>query len=251
MTNNSEPYENFAEIYDQIMCSVDYEAWADYIEELLNRFSRKPVSIIDLACGTGSSTLPFARRGYKVAGVDLSSAMLDQARRKTVRNKLAVPFYEQDLSQLSLPEKYDLALLFQDGFNYLLSDRQLSRAIEQVYRTLNPASLFIFDLTQPRLRSGSDQNRVCFADQDDFALILESNYSSQEDLWSARLTVFQQAASGLYKKYQEAHQEKDHNPDRVIKLLEETGFSMLGLYPSFSLKPARGSEPKLTFVAKK
>ncbi len=251
MTNNSEPYENFAEIYDQVMCSVDYEAWADYVEELLDRFSRKPVSIIDLACGTGSSTLPFARRGYRVAGVDLSSAMLNQARRKAVKDKLAIPFYERDLGQLNLPEKYDLALLFQDGFNYLLSDGQLSQAMKQVYRTLNPDSLFIFDVTQPGLRSGSDQNRICFADQDDFALILESDYSSREDLWSARLTVFQQTAGGLYRKYQEAHQEKDHNPDRIIKLLEETGFTMLGLYPSFSLEPALGSEPKLTFVAEK
>ncbi|MGM0652273.1 MAG: class I SAM-dependent methyltransferase [Bacillota bacterium] len=61
---DNEPYLNFASIYDQIMSAADYEAWADYVEALLNRFDRQPKSIIDLACGTGASTFPFSKRGY-------------------------------------------------------------------------------------------------------------------------------------------------------------------------------------------
>ncbi len=249
MKNPGQPYSGFADIYDQIMCSVDYEAWADYVEQLLNRFSKNPRSLVDLACGTGNSTLPFARRGYLTAGVDLSPEMLERARSKTAQNGLRANFFEQDLRRLDLPEEYDLALLFQDGFNYILSEKELSEAINQVYQALKPGSLFIFDLTRPSLRSDGDTGNVSWADQDDYALIVESSYSSKEDLWSARLTVFQKLENGFYRKFQEMHHEKDHDPDLVARLLEKTGFKLLDIYPSFSLEPAGSSEPKLTFVA--
>ncbi len=251
MKKTDEIYTGFAEIYDQIMCSVDYEAWADYIEQLLGRFAKKPSSLVDLACGTGSSTLPFARRGYRTAGVDISAAMLERARCKAAQNGLRVAFYEQDLCRLDLPEKYDLALLFQDGFNYILSKEKLARAIRQVYHALNPSSLFIFDLTRPGMRSGKEKNSICFAEQEDFALILKSNYSSRNDLWSAMLTVFQQTESQLYRKFQEKHYEKDYDPDLIARLLRETGFTLRAIHPSFSIEPAAGSEQKLTFVAEK
>lgn len=251
MKKVNEPYAGFAGIYDQVMCGVDYDSWADYVEQLLDRFAKKPRSLVDLACGTGSSTLPFAGRGYQVAGVDLSAAMLTQARLKAARENLDVAFYQSDLCLLELPEKYDLALLFQDGLNYILSEQQLEQALLKVYAVLNPGALFIFDLTRPRLRAGDEDSNVCWADAEDFVLIWETGYCSKENLWSVLLTVFSRTDSGLFKKFQEQHQEKDYEPDLIINLLDKTGFSLLGLYPTFSLEPTNGSEQKLTFVAEK
>jgi hypothetical protein len=42
----SEPYADFATIYDEIMCGVDYEAWADYVEQLFKQYTRKPHCLI-------------------------------------------------------------------------------------------------------------------------------------------------------------------------------------------------------------
>ena len=60
----------------------DYEAWADTVEPLLQRHPPGASRLLDLACGTGESLLPFLRRGYEVTGCDLSPAMLDLAREK-------------------------------------------------------------------------------------------------------------------------------------------------------------------------
>lgn len=247
----SEPYTGFAAIYDEIMCGVDYEAWADYVEQLLKHYARKPRRLIDLACGTGSSTLPFARRGYQITGVDLSDAMLERAHLKTGQSGLAVTYSKQDLCTLDLPEKYDCALLFQDGLNYLLSKADLSRAFRQINAVLNPGALFLFDLTRPRLRPTVEKGSIEWADLEDFTLIWESNYCNEEDLWSVQLTVFKQTGSGLYHKFQEKHHEKEHHPDLIIDILNETGFTLLDLHPSFSLEQSTGSDAKLTFVAEK
>jgi ubiquinone/menaquinone biosynthesis C-methylase UbiE len=247
----SEPYADFATIYDEIMCGVDYEAWADYVEQLFKQYTRKPHCLIDLACGTGSSTLPFARRGYQVTGVDLSAAMLQQALLKTGQSGLAVTYFKQDLCTLELPEKYDCALLFQDGLNYLLSKADLSRAFRQINAVLKPGALFLFDLTRPKLRPATEKGSIEWADLENFTLIWESNYCNEDDLWSVQLTVFKQTGSGLYHKFQEKHQEKEHNPDLIIDILNETGFTLLDLYPSFSHEQSKGCEAKLTFVAEK
>ncbi len=247
---NEKAYETIAGLYDTIMNGVDYEAWADYVEDLLEHFGETPRFMIDLACGTGSSTLPFARRGYRVHGLDLSLSMLEQARLKTAAANLDITYHRQDLRSLSLPEKYDLGLLFQDGLNYLLTEEDLARALRGINRLLKPSTLFIFDLTRPSLRPNSEKDKVGWVEGEDYTLIMESRYSRREELWAAQIVVFQQAKSGLYFKYKETHREKDHHPELVTRLLEEAGFSLLGLYRSFSLAEAKSNDPKITFVVR-
>jgi SAM-dependent methyltransferase len=246
-----ETYHSFAEIYDEIMCGVDYEAWADYVESLLELYNKKPRSLVDLACGTGSSTLPFARRGYQIAGVDLSKTMLEKARFKTEQCGLDIKYYQDDLRTLKLPGKYDLALLFQDGLNYLLSPEELAMAMKTINCILKPGSLFIFDLTRPKLRGSNADETTEIADLDSFTLIWKSSYDQVKDIWSLGITVFQQLENGLYRKFCEEHREKDYTPGEVQKVLTENGFSLLGLYRSFTQEKLKGSESKITFIAEK
>lgn len=133
------------------MCGVDYENGADYVEQLLNRFGKKPRLLVDLACVTGSSTLPFAARGYRVGAMDSSEALLQRARLKAKQADLTLKFYLSDLRSFCFGERYDLALLFQEGLNYLLSEAELAEALRRVYDLLLPGGAFIFDLTRPAL----------------------------------------------------------------------------------------------------
>ncbi len=248
-TEGKTPYAGFAAIYDQIMAGVDYEGWADYIESLLQRYERRPRSIIDLACGTGSSAFPFAARGYRVSGADISESMLQVARSRGAAAGLHVDFYQADLRALSLPGQYDLALLFQDGLNYILTEEELLQAFSGIGELIRPGGFFIFDLTRPSLRAQNEQFSVCWADDQDFSLIWESRYQRAVETWEIVLTVFAAAGGGLYRKFQEHHREKDYPPELVNRLLEKAGFNILELLPTFKLTPAGGCEPKLTFTA--
>lgn len=242
------PYSVFASIYDRIMCGVDYEGWADYVEAIFKRYRHRPRSLLDLACGTGSSTIPFALRGYRIAGVDISDAMLEEARRKARRSGLKIDYYLSDLRSFKMTGPFDAALLFQDGFNYLLSIEELASAFASVRRNLARRGLFVFDLTRPALRA-DDGGSVCWADDRDFTLIWESSFDAAEGIWEVALTGFYRRRGGSYSKFQEKHLEKEHPPGLVEKLLQEAGFALRGIFPSFSLEPAVGNEAKLTFVA--
>ena len=75
-------YQQLAGAYDELTWDVGYEKRADFLEKLFRR-SRIPVKVVlDLACGTGTMTCLFARRGYEMIAVDGSEDMLSRAREK-------------------------------------------------------------------------------------------------------------------------------------------------------------------------
>ncbi|MFQ6976584.1 MAG: class I SAM-dependent DNA methyltransferase [Oscillibacter sp.] len=79
-------YEALAAAYDELTEDVEYEKRADFVEKLFLRAKRPVKSLLDLACGTGTMTELFARRGYTVTGVDYSPEMLAQAQRSSPRS---------------------------------------------------------------------------------------------------------------------------------------------------------------------
>ena len=245
------PYSGFAAIYDQIMAGVDYEGWVDYVESLLQHFEYRPQLVIDLACGTGSSTLPLAARGYRASGIDLSGEMLQLARAKAARAGLTVDFQQGDLRSLPREKRYDLALLFQDGLNYLLTEAELSCAFTGVRKLLSPGGYFIFDLTRPSARNRSEELSFYWADEEGYTLIWESCYRGATDIWEIFLTLFIAEKGGLYRKLQEQHREKDYPPETVERVLEAAGFELLQICPTYRVDRAGGDEPKLTFVARR
>ncbi|MGQ9841624.1 MAG: class I SAM-dependent methyltransferase [Anaerolineae bacterium] len=59
-------------------------------------------TVLDAACGSGGHALWLARQGYRVAGADVSPAMIEIARRKVTEAGLNVPFAVADLVDLPL-----------------------------------------------------------------------------------------------------------------------------------------------------
>src|SRR3989304_6740337 len=91
-------YGRFAQYYDFIYHSlVDYEGDVDFAERIFRRFmGRRVESVLDLGCGTGHHAIPFARLGYDVTGLDLSTQMLAYARRKARAAPLSVPIVAEE-----------------------------------------------------------------------------------------------------------------------------------------------------------
>ena len=47
-------YDLLANFYDVINSDIDYKAWADFLEKIIEReCKQKPELVLDLGCGTG------------------------------------------------------------------------------------------------------------------------------------------------------------------------------------------------------
>lgn len=87
---------NFAEIARYTAASA---------EEFVARLAIKPgARVLDVACGSGNLSVPAARAGAAVTGVDIAANLLEQARARAEAEGLTIQFDEGDAEALPYPE---------------------------------------------------------------------------------------------------------------------------------------------------
>lgn len=139
-------YEALAAAYDELTEDVEYEKRADFVEKLFLRAKRPVRSLLDLACGTGTMTELFARRGYTVTGVDYSPEMLAQAQQKLATLDPPPLLLCQSMPQLELLEKVDAAICCLDSINYLTRPRDVQRTFARLHDAIAPGGSLVFDV---------------------------------------------------------------------------------------------------------
>lgn len=143
-----DPYGLYVRFYD-----LDLGDQADDLLMIQQFADRCGSPILELACGTGRVIIPLAQQGHQVTGVDVSAAMLGVARQKLAAEGLAerVTLVEQDMRELSLEGRFNLALIAVNSFMHLLTmDDQLA-ALARIRHHLNPGGLLLLDLFNPDL----------------------------------------------------------------------------------------------------
>lgn len=135
-------YKKFAYYYDEVVSSLEYDLWLEFIEPYL----KKEDHILDLACGTGTLVTMLKLKGFQAEGLDLSSQTIEIAREKAKINHLTIPFYEADMKNFSLPQKYDMITCFFDSVNFLKTKVEIEELLSCVKKHLKPRGYFIFDI---------------------------------------------------------------------------------------------------------
>ncbi|MEO0480597.1 MAG: class I SAM-dependent methyltransferase [Planctomycetota bacterium] len=121
--------------------------------------------VLDLGCGEGYVTRQLAARGAKsVLGIDLSSEMIEGAKKATVDHETALEFRVGDASKVEeLPaQSYDLVVAV-FLFNYVEIDA-MRKIIANVRRALRPGGRFIFSVPHPSLPFLCKQQKPFFFD---------------------------------------------------------------------------------------
>lgn len=103
---------------------------------------------LDLACGTGFLTIPFARLGLAVTGVDRAGPMLDLARRKA--GALPIRWLRADCRSLDLGERFRLVTLTGNAFQEFLTREDQEGLLGTARRHLAPDGVFAFETRFPR-----------------------------------------------------------------------------------------------------
>jgi len=228
------PYREFARVYDDAMSGIPYERWIDYVERLVNRHGIAVTRVLDLACGTGNTTLPWVERGYSTTGVDGSPHMLGVAEEKARSRGLHLPLYCQDMRELDLKSSFDLITCLYDSMNYVLSPEDLGQVFRRVAAHLCPGGLFVFDMnSQNKLASISD--KTIHIEGVGWDLIWEEGYRDELGCWEVELTGFIEVGDspGLFRKFHEVHHERGYSIATTVQLLEGSGSRdhLQGVYP--------------------
>lgn len=245
-------YEYLARIYDHLMEEVDYEAWVDYIEHFIEKNNPpKNNQILELACGTGNITVPLKKRGYEITAIDRSLEMLSQAQQKAADLKLKIDFYQQDMMNLEIQERYNTILCLCDGVNYILDIEDLQAFFRNVFDQLKEDGVFIFDISTYYKLGKILGGNTYGEDLGDLTYLWENYFCEKDETVEMDLTFFQLNRAGLYEKHKEFHVQKAYRHQAMLSLLKEIGFSTVESYHELSFDQPKEDSHRIFFICRK
>jgi len=149
MADCTQPYDELAAHYDQI-----FENWeasitrqAIVLGDILDHEcgDRRPIRVLDCACGIGTQSLGLAMKGFDIEGCDISSGAIQRARSEASKRGLSVPFSVANMLRLSaIPRSsFDVVICMDNSLPHLESDEQLLQAAQQAYEKLRNGGSFV------------------------------------------------------------------------------------------------------------
>ncbi len=239
-------YSRFARVYDALMADVDRAAWAEYI---LSFLPRPGLAVADAACGTGALTIPLARAGHRVTGIDASEDMLFIASEKARLARLDIPFICERMEHLSLHRKMDAIVSACDGVNYLSSRAGVTAFFDAAMKNLAPGGLLIFDISSRYKLSHILGNNTFTAQEDEAAYIWQNEYDEANRLIRMDVTFFEKAPDGRYERFSETHIQRAHSVREITAWLASAGFTDIRVYGAFTHDAPEEECERIQFVA--
>src|SRR5690606_11904733 len=87
--------------------------------------------LIDLACGTGRATIPLAKQGYRLVGVDIHEGMLEKAKQKS--DNLPIHWVTQNCMQLQLDITSKFIYMVGNSFQHFLTNEDQNQLLRSVH----------------------------------------------------------------------------------------------------------------------
>jgi len=249
----SRSYSVLAEIYDAVMKDVNYEAWTDYIDEIIMMHHHEARDVLELACGTGTMALSMDEIGYyNITATDLSPEMIEQAKQKAAKAESGVHFQTLDFLNIDLDKKFDAVFMVFDSLNYLHSKDDIATLHDQVYNVLKPDGIFVYDFTTPRnskkaIRYLNDEQDTV---NDRYSYHRSSRYDEENRIHTnifeiEELSNHPTMAPSVFR---EEHYQKIYTMNDILPIVKKSPFRLLKAYDGFELKPAHKRSLRITMV---
>lgn len=138
-------FADYAPWYDLLYQDKDYASEVDFVERRLRAHGAPSGKLLDLGCGTGLHAIEFARRGWSVAGVDLSDEMIARAKARAAEANLAVPFRQGDACDTGTERDFDAVVSLFHVASYQRDRERLEALFRTARAALKPGGVFLFD----------------------------------------------------------------------------------------------------------
>lgn len=242
-------YKALAESYDRLTNDVDYKSVVSFYFDILHKEGLSPRTAVDLACGTGSVSMLLADRGLSVIGVDISADMLAVASEKIGDRENAPLFICQDLTRLFLPRGVDLAVCALDSLDYIIDPENCEKAIQRIYKALNPGGCFIFDVNTPEKLRAMD-GQVFLDEDDDVFCLWQGAFDANTNICTYGMDIFQRRGS-LWERSGEVHQEYAYSRQQLTEYLRSAGFTNIEVFGDCRFEEPVVGEQRIYFKARK
>lgn len=245
-------YTVLASFYDKLNASVDYDGIFSFIRSVYRENGiGDGAMLLDLACGTGILTVPFAKAGYDMIAVDLSEDMLMAARERSDEEELFPLYLCQDMRELDLYGTVDGGYCCLNSLNYLDSTEDVERVFDRLKYFIAPKGVFVFDVNTAYKFRNTYGDKTYVYDEDEVYCIWQ-NHTEEHPLASEfDLTFFVPDGKGRYTRLAESQRQVCFSPDEIVAAYEKAGFETVAVYGSTDRRAPSESDEALWFVIRR
>jgi ubiquinone/menaquinone biosynthesis C-methylase UbiE len=144
-------YQDISKIYKK----VGIECLSKRTNKRITRITLKKIApylsksdnILDLGCGYGRISIPLAKEGYNIEGIDISDNLLKRAKSIATDKRILINFKQGDIRKLPYKaNSFEKVISLWSVFNEILSLPDQLKSINETYRVLKPDGLAIIDM---------------------------------------------------------------------------------------------------------
>lgn len=217
------------------------------VDHIISMVGLQPgAAVLDLCCGVGRHSLEFARRGYRVTGVDRTAAYLQAARDVAATEGLDAEWIQADAREFLRPGTFDLAINLFTSFGYFEDPAEDRRVAENLFRSLKPGGSLMMDLM------GKERLARIFSPRSwdelpDGSLFLQERTIKDGWTWIENRWIL--VKDGQRREFMLGHRLYDGAGLRALLL--DSGFELVALYGDMGGAPYDNDALRLVAVARK
>ena len=241
-------YNALAASYDALTTDVPYPEILRFWQARLLEAGKKPETVLDLACGTGSLSVLLAEQGYRVLASDRSEEMLTEAARKAEKLGENRPFFiRQSMEKTRLPQPVDWIVCCLDSLNYLTDPEDCRKTLRRCWESLNPGGMLTFDVhSVEKMRAMDGQ---IYLDENDEAFCVWRTEFDGSILFYG-LDLFTKEGK-LWRREAEEHRQYAYTQEQLEAYLWEAGFRRVQVCADLRTEAPGPGAQRLFFAAEK
>ncbi len=238
---NYQFYTRLAKYYDRIYHYVDYRGQTEFFLHLIEQFNKSGNNnILDIACGTGTHADLLQKKGFDVTGIDLSSDMLDQAKKK---NEF-VEFIEGDMKTMKPKKQYGVVLCFFNSMLYNTNREEMVNTLINVYSCLHKGGILVFDTVDKSIGEEDSDEEYSYSD-DNLDIIFKPHWVYKKNIMKLEIDF-----TLNLEVMHDTHLMGAFSLKELEEIAEQVGFEVMVLNRNFDrIEAAEGKHA--IFVCKK
>ena len=243
-------YSSFASVYDSLTFNVDYEKRADYITEILKQNNITEGLLLDLACGTGSLSVEFAKRGYEVIATDASADMLMEAQNKAFSEGFNIMFLCQKMEETDLYGTVGAVVCSLDSVNHLPSYEEVKKTFQVLKNFVDDGGIMIFDVNTLYKHRNILGNNTFVYDEKDVFCVWQNRLFEDNKTVGINLDFFVKDGA-KYQRFNENFKEVAFTDEEITSAVEGAGFKVLNRYTDFTFDPPKEDTERVYYVIRR
>ena len=208
----------------------------DFIKKSADWMSSLELSgkrLLDLGCGVGLYAENFAKKGFKVTGIDISNRSIEYASQSAMQADLAIEYICQNYIDIKYKDEFDIAILIYCDLG-VLSKVEREDLLRKIYLSLKPGGALITDVwSMVQYTEFADTVDISYEDSgfwcEEQNVCVQRNKCYEDNHFLEQYIVITENDCATYNIWNHAF-----TTSEIGNELEEAGFSNIEIYGDVS-----------------